>query len=364
MQLVGDRVSMLDTMKNRPHRPRPGDREVRRRRPTRWSTSRPCAATASTMCPARPASASRPPPLLINEYGDLDTLLARAGEIKQDKRRETLIDFADQIRLSRELVRAGLRHPAARADRRPAVRDPDPEALAAFLEQMEFRTLARRVGDGKAAGHGGSAFAPKPTPAPVASRATRRAAPPPPAEARPSTPTPMTASATSRRSTPGSPGRPRPGWSPSTPRPTPCPRPHAGLCGVSLAIGAGRGLLHPVGHERGRGGRRPGLRRRRPTSTRSRWTTAIARLKPLLEDPGRPQGGPERQIRHGRPGALRHPRRADRRHHADLLCAGGRAARPRHGRAVAGCGSATSRSRSRPVAGDRQGAEELQTRRR
>ena len=56
---------------------------------------------------------------LINEYGDLDTLLARAGEIKQDKRRETLIDFADQIRLSRELVQLDCDTPAARADRRP-----------------------------------------------------------------------------------------------------------------------------------------------------------------------------------------------------------------------------------------------------
>ena len=42
--------------------------------------------------------------LLINEYGDLDTLLARASEIKQTKRRESLIDYADQARLSRTLV--------------------------------------------------------------------------------------------------------------------------------------------------------------------------------------------------------------------------------------------------------------------
>ena len=42
---------------------------------------------------------------LIKEYGDLDTLLARAGEIKQPKRREKLIEFADQARISRELVR-------------------------------------------------------------------------------------------------------------------------------------------------------------------------------------------------------------------------------------------------------------------
>ncbi len=56
--------------------------------------------------PGAPGIGLKTAALLINEYGDLDTLLARAGEIKQDKRRQTLIDFADQIRLS---PRAGAR---------------------------------------------------------------------------------------------------------------------------------------------------------------------------------------------------------------------------------------------------------------
>src|SRR6202142_4703248 len=55
--------------------------------------------------PGAPGIGVKTASALILEYGDLDTLLARAGEIKQDKRRQTLIDFADQIRLSRELVR-------------------------------------------------------------------------------------------------------------------------------------------------------------------------------------------------------------------------------------------------------------------
>ena len=54
--------------------------------------------------PGAPGIGIKTASALINEYGDLDTLLARAGEIKQDKRRQTLIDFADQIRLSRQLV--------------------------------------------------------------------------------------------------------------------------------------------------------------------------------------------------------------------------------------------------------------------
>ena len=55
--------------------------------------------------PGAPGIGIKTASALITEYGDLDTVLARAGEIKQDKRRQTLIDFADQIRLSRELVR-------------------------------------------------------------------------------------------------------------------------------------------------------------------------------------------------------------------------------------------------------------------
>ena len=86
---------------------------------------------------------------LITEYGDLDTLLARAGEIKQEKRRQTLIDFADQIRLSRQLVTLACDAPMPETIDSMAVRDPDPAVLAEFLEKMEFRTLAKRVGDGK-----------------------------------------------------------------------------------------------------------------------------------------------------------------------------------------------------------------------
>ena len=41
---------------------------------------------------------------LINQYGDLETLLKRAGEIKQHKRRETLIENAENARISLKLV--------------------------------------------------------------------------------------------------------------------------------------------------------------------------------------------------------------------------------------------------------------------
>jgi DNA polymerase-1 len=84
---------------------------------------------------------------LLTEFGDLDTLLARASEVKQDKRRQTLIDFADQIRLSRELVRLADDAPTPMALADMGVRLPDAPVLAAFLESLEFRTLARRVAE-------------------------------------------------------------------------------------------------------------------------------------------------------------------------------------------------------------------------
>ncbi len=84
---------------------------------------------------------------LIGEYGDLETLLKRAGEIKQEKRRQTLIDNADKARLSKRLVtlddKVKLDVPLADL----AVHEPDYKLLIAFLKAMEFNTLTRRVAE-------------------------------------------------------------------------------------------------------------------------------------------------------------------------------------------------------------------------
>src|ERR1700716_1096779 len=84
---------------------------------------------------------------LIGEYGDLETLLARAGEIKQEKRRQSLIDNAELARLSKRLVtlddRVKLEVPLADL----AVHEPEYKRLIAFLKAMEFSTLMRRVAE-------------------------------------------------------------------------------------------------------------------------------------------------------------------------------------------------------------------------
>ena len=79
--------------------------------------------------------------LLINEYGDLDTLLERASEIKQPKRRQTLIDNVDQIRLSRRLVLLDDKTPLDFTLDDLEVREPDPEKLQALREWAAGRTV-------------------------------------------------------------------------------------------------------------------------------------------------------------------------------------------------------------------------------
>ncbi len=82
---------------------------------------------------------------LIQEFGDLDTLLANAGTIKQQMRRERLLQYADQARLSRELVRLkdDLEVETPLAETCLAKLDPHP--LLAFMRMMEFTTLTKRV---------------------------------------------------------------------------------------------------------------------------------------------------------------------------------------------------------------------------
>jgi DNA polymerase-1 len=82
---------------------------------------------------------------LINTFGSLDAILERANEIKQQKRRETLINFADQIRLSRQLVTLKDDVDVEEKWETFALREPDPALLLQFVDAMEFRNLGRRV---------------------------------------------------------------------------------------------------------------------------------------------------------------------------------------------------------------------------
>jgi DNA polymerase I len=90
---------------------------------------------------------------LIGEYGDLETLLSRAAEIRQDKRRQSLIEFAEQARVSKRLVilddHVALDCPLDRLclDGAACLEGGDARQLVAFLKAMEFTTLTRRVAE-------------------------------------------------------------------------------------------------------------------------------------------------------------------------------------------------------------------------
>ena len=146
MQLVGDGVEMFDAMKNR-RIDRDGVWEKFGVGPERVVDVQALAGDSVDNVPGAPGIGIKTAALLINEYGDLDSLLERAGEIKQPKRRASLIDNADQIRLSRQLVQLECNTPLDFTLDDLEARDPVPETLLGFLAEMEFRTLTKRVSD-------------------------------------------------------------------------------------------------------------------------------------------------------------------------------------------------------------------------
>jgi len=146
MQLVTDCVVMYDTMKDR----RIGIPEVIEKfgvPPQKMIEVQALIGDSSDNVPGVPGIGVKTAAQLIGEYGDLETLLARAGEIKQEKRRQALIDNAERARLSKKLVtldaHVALEVPLAEL----AVHEPDYKRLIAFLKAMEFATLTRRVAE-------------------------------------------------------------------------------------------------------------------------------------------------------------------------------------------------------------------------
>ena len=146
MQLVRPGVAMFDGMKAK----RIGRDEVIEKfgvPPEKVVDVQSLAGDSTDNVPGVPGIGIKTAAELINDYGDLDQLLERAGEIKQPKRREKLIEFADQARISRDLVRLMDNVPEVVPVDDFGVKDPNPEALIGFLREMEFNTLTRRIAE-------------------------------------------------------------------------------------------------------------------------------------------------------------------------------------------------------------------------
>ena len=144
MQLVSDRVSMFDALKNR----RIGPAEVEEKfgvGPERVVDVQALAGDSTDNVPGVPGIGVKIAAQLIQAYGDLDSLLARASEIKQPKRRQSLIDFAEQARLSRELVRLRDDVPTDVPVSELRRQAPDPSELLTFLNEQGFRSVIAKV---------------------------------------------------------------------------------------------------------------------------------------------------------------------------------------------------------------------------
>ena len=144
MQLVGGGVEMLDAMKNK-RIDRDGVFEKFGVWPERVVDVQALAGDSVDNVPGAPGIGVKTAALLINEYGDLETLLDQAGEIKQPKRRQTLIEKRDQIELSKKLVQLDESTPLDFTLDDLEVKEPEPETLMSFLARMEFRTLTKRI---------------------------------------------------------------------------------------------------------------------------------------------------------------------------------------------------------------------------
>ncbi|WP_028029491.1 DNA polymerase I [Gemmobacter nectariphilus] len=272
MQLVGGGVEMFDPMKNRAM----GLAEVEEKfgvGPDRVVDVQSLAGDSVDNVPGAPGIGLKTAALLIQEYGDLDSLLARAAEIKQPKRRQTLIDFADQIRISRELVRLKDDTPLPVTLDDLEVREPVAEELMEFLTRMEFRSLTKRIAERLKIE----------APAISADMAASDDHAPPP-EAAPSVPFDQGAYVTIRDEATLSQwlaAAVEQGFVAVDTETTSLDEMRAELVGVSLALAPGRAAYIPLGHVTG-GGDLFGAATR--TEGQMDMGRALALLRPVLED--------------------------------------------------------------------------------
>ena len=288
MQLICDGIELLDTMKNK----RIGAPEVMERfgvDPCKVIHVQALAGDSTDNVPGVRGIGVKTAAELINQYGDVENLLAHVNEIKQNKRRETLIENAENARISLKLVTLEDKVPVKEQPDAFAVHQPDPKELIAFLKAMEFGSITKRV-----AAHfemsDVDAIAPDPSLAqPAHLKIELPKAPPPPAEAPPEDAAIrapirhedyVTVTAAKDLDAWIAKARAKAIVCVDTETTSLDPM-QAGLCGVSLAVAPGEACYIPTGHRRGEGLALDGG----GDILQMREADVLARLKPLLEDP-------------------------------------------------------------------------------
>lgn len=148
MQLVNERIHMLDTMKEIEYDPA-AVKEKWGVGPAGIQDLLALAGDSSDNIPGIPGIGPKTAVQLLEEYGNLEGVLARAGEVKQNKRRENLIEFADDARLSYKLVALDHETPVGHTLSDLTTRPPDRSRLAELFKELEFKRLAEEyAGEG------------------------------------------------------------------------------------------------------------------------------------------------------------------------------------------------------------------------
>jgi DNA polymerase-1 len=146
MQLVGPSVSMYDPMKDK----QIGIPEVIEKwgvPPEKMIDLQALTGDSVDNVPGVPGIGPKTAALLLEQFGDLETLLARASEIKQEKRREAIVANAEKARISKLLVTLKNDVPGVEPLDDLVLQPPNGPKLISFLKAMEFTTLTRRVAE-------------------------------------------------------------------------------------------------------------------------------------------------------------------------------------------------------------------------
>ena len=144
MQLIRPGITMLDPMKNRTI----GPDQVKEKfgvGPDKVIEVQALAGDSSDNVPGVPGIGVKTAAELILQYGDLETLLAKAGEIKQPKRRENLIAYAELARISKRLVTLKDDVQVERPLEDLKWVPPDPKTLLDFIAAQGFKSLTTKV---------------------------------------------------------------------------------------------------------------------------------------------------------------------------------------------------------------------------
>ncbi|HPF78565.1 MAG TPA: DNA polymerase I [Alphaproteobacteria bacterium] len=146
MQLVDDNIKIFDPMKE-VIIDEAGVMEKFGVTPDKVIDVQSLAGDSSDNVPGVPGIGIKTAAQLINEYGSLEELLNRAEEIKQNKRRETIIENAEMARISYKLVSLATNAPVPVPLETFCKHDPDLPHLKSFLQRQGFKSLLARMGE-------------------------------------------------------------------------------------------------------------------------------------------------------------------------------------------------------------------------